>query len=325
MHARAIVVALLIATPTLAGDAKSWVGKSVILIGYNVTIVNGKTDGNGGLVPAATLTKLQYDVEDEEGDYIKVHEKGIPGWFPKAQAVPLEEAVDYFTKAIEQNPQAVHYYHKRAEVFLIKEKYDLALNDYDEALKIMPGERSLLNNRGRVHFAMKDYDAAIIDFDAAIAADPKYIYSYCNRANSYTKKKNYERAVKDYDEALKMQPDLPNANNDLAWLRATCPDAKYRDGKLALEKATKACESTKWTDGVLLDTMAAACAEVGKFDEALKWQKKALEDKQVARVYGKEMRERIKLYEQKKPYRQDESAPSTTPARPAPSSNIPVG
>jgi Tfp pilus assembly protein PilF len=319
MHVRAFALTLLLAATASAADPNSWVGKSVIVVGYNVEIVNGKTDGNGNLVPSARLTRLQYHVEDEEGEYIKVRENGTPGWFPKAQAVLLDDAADYFTKAIAANPQQVDLYNKRAEVYLTKGRFDLAIGDYNDALRLMPGERALLNNRGRAYTAKKDYDSAINDFDAALLADPKYTFAYCNRATCYTAKKDYARAVKDYDEALRLLPDLPNANNDLAWLRATCPDPKFRDGKVAVEKATKACELTNWRDGVILDTLAAAFAEAGQFDEAVKWQKKALEDKRLEKLIGPEMQARIKLYSEKKPYRQsDKPAKPEPPATPNP-------
>jgi hypothetical protein len=62
-----------------------------------------------------------------------------------------------------------------------------------------------------------------------------------------------------------------------AWMQATNPEAKYRNGKAALAAATKACELTGHKDGVKLCALAAAYAEVGQFDQAAKWQTAALE------------------------------------------------
>src|SRR5207302_589419 len=80
----------------------------------------------------------------------------------------------------------------------------------------------------------------------------------------------------DHMEALKRDPRSAATFNQLGWVWATCPDPDIRNGERARECATRACELTEWTEPGFLDTLAAACAECGEFDDAVKWQEKAV-------------------------------------------------
>src|SRR5207248_1855080 len=85
----------------------------------------------------------------------------------------------------------------------------------------------------------------------------------------------------------------------LALFQAGCPDAKFRDGKKALQNAEKAYELTKGP--AEMAARAAAHAELGQFDKAVEWQTKALES---AAAEEKDLyRARLKLYQDRKPYR----------------------
>ena len=65
--------------------------------------------------------------------------------------------------------------------------------------------------------------------------------------------------------------------NYLAWVWSTAPDPTVRNGRRALECATRACELSEWQTPGFLDTLAAAHAEVGNFADAEKWAERAAE------------------------------------------------
>ncbi|GEM_PF-3189155 len=114
---------------------------------------------------------------------------------------------------------------------------------------------------------------------------------------------NLTQAVADYEAGLKAEPDSLSCIGRLAWLLATCPDESVRDGERAVELATRACELTDWKDANHIDTLAAALAEAGQFDEAVKRQQQALE---IPDAFDEEERKRVearlRLYESGKPY-----------------------
>lgn len=80
---------------------------------------------------------------------------------------------------------------------------------------------------------------------------------------------NLDEAVRHYREAIRLSPNDPRPYNNLAWIRATYPDPALRNGAEAVELAEKACELTGERDVNLLDTLAAAYAEAGRFAEAV--------------------------------------------------------
>ena len=69
------------------------------------------------------------------------------------------------------------------------------------------------------------------------------------------------------------------------------------------EMATKACEISKWREWLCVATLAAACAERGEFEEAIKWQTKAMAMSQPAEERDqKDNDERLQLYRAGKPF-----------------------
>lgn len=189
-------------------------------------------------------------------------------------------------------------------VYYYKGDHDRAISDFTKSIEINPKFVMAYNNRGWAHLKKGEHDLAISDFNKSIEIKPRYAKAYYNRGIAYNAKGQYDRSISDYTKAVEINPRYAMAYNNLAWLLATCPDAKYRDGRKAIENATRACELSQWANPDYLDTLAGAYAEVGEFEQATKWQAKAIE--LAALDYDKAaMQSRLKLYKTGKPYREE--------------------
>jgi Flp pilus assembly protein TadD len=211
-------------------------------------------------------------------------------------------AIADFTKAIEIDPRDADAYNNRGGARKAKGDLDGAIADYTKYIELEPRDADGYNNRGGARKAKGDLDGAIADCTKAIEIDPRSAYAYGNRGTVRQAKGDLEGAVADYTKAIEIDPRYANAYNSLAWLLATASKDPIRDGKKAVEYARKAAELTKWEDARVLGTLAAAYAEAGNFDEAVKWEIKALSLPEYAKSSGAEARQHLLLYMERKPY-----------------------
>jgi tetratricopeptide (TPR) repeat protein len=214
-----------------------------------------------------------------------------------------DKAISDYNEAIRLDPRVAATFYNRGLAWSDTKDYDKAISNYNEAIRLDPQYASAFDSRGIAWALKKDYDQAIRDFNEAIRLEPTRALVYNNRGLAWSDKKDYDKATSDYNEAIRLDPQYARAHYNRAWLMATCPDIRYRNGKKAVESATKACELTGWKVADTIGALAASCAEAGDFDAAVKWQTKANglyadpEDK----MKGEE---RLKLYRDKKPYRE---------------------
>ena len=196
-----------------------------------------------------------------------------------------------------------------SEIEADNKNYSLAKALANKAAKISRdvGNKQLLvvslKNLINVHTKSGDYNGAIEALSELIQLDPNNPSYYYDRALLWKHNGDYESAVADLTRALELQPEHPRLLNELAWILSTCGADQIRNGRRSVELAQKAVEITKRKNPQCLDTLAAAYAETGQFDMAVKAQQQA-----ISLLTNPEEIEilltRLRLYVDHKPYRE---------------------
>ena len=112
-------------------------------------------------------------------------------------------ALDDLNQALVIDPNSVMAYNNRGTVYFDKKDYDRAISSHSKALEIAPNDPHSFYNRGNAHLSKNDLDRAIDDYTQCLNIDPSYSSAYRNRGSAYFRKDNYESAIADYDAALK--------------------------------------------------------------------------------------------------------------------------
>jgi tetratricopeptide (TPR) repeat protein len=205
---------------------------------------------------------------------------------------------------IRLNPRNAIAYDNRGSTYAQKREYAKAIEDYTEAIRLDPKAPSVFYNRGIAYTKEEDYDKAIKDYTEALRLYPDLAAAYNNRALACHKKGEYDKAIADFTTSLRLEPKDAYALNNYAWLLATCREKSVRDDKKAVELATRSCRLTDWKDAGGLLALAAAHAENGNFKEAVRLERRAIELGYPDRAQTEKARQRLKLYEPGKPYRE---------------------
>ena len=101
--------------------------------------------------------------------------------------------------------------------------------------------------------------------------------AYFKRGERAARCGKYPSALASYQAAVQTDETNAKAYCRLAWLQATLPGPHLRRGSEAKENASKGCALTEWEDPHFIAVLAAACAELGNFKEAVQYQDKALD------------------------------------------------
>jgi tetratricopeptide (TPR) repeat protein len=217
-----------------------------------------------------------------------------------------DKALEDYNTALRFDPKYAPAYNGLGMICSDQGKHDEAIENYNKAMSSDPKYAPAHYNLGNEYMDMSQLDKAIEEYGEAIKRNPNYFAAYINRSHCYRAKGDLAHVIEDYKRSVEIFPNSPMGLNGLAWAYATAPNPEIRDGAKAMQLATKACELTKWGDDNIILTLAAAEAEAGNFDEAVKYQQQAIDMLKARHSNTARMESRLALYQDHKPYRQPE-------------------
>lgn len=214
-----------------------------------------------------------------------------------------EEALEDIEQALAMQPNAPPTLLLKARALAQLGRQKEALAQLEHAAESSP-QMALHLQIGQFAMQLEMPRRAIESFDKALELEPNNGVVLRFRGDAKLHISQHAEAVADYEQALKVLPDDEGVLNNLAWVLATSPDDNVRDGKRAIELATKAAELSEHKKAHILSTLAAAYAEAGDFDKAIEWAEKAVElnDEEDGEQIAKE----LAGYKEGKPFRESQ-------------------
>lgn len=218
----------------------------------------------------------------------------------------FDNAIAGFDRVMKGNiayPEEV--YCNLANAYAKKGDTERAVNYFNEAINIKPDYPIAINNLGMALKKQGKIDQAIIKWQKVLDIEPGFHLAHFNLGTAFAELKEFDSAIRYLQAAIKSNPSRPKPYDKLAEIFATNPEAQLRNGPRAVTLAEKACELTAFKDPGKMDTLAAAYAQAGDFDKAIRFAQKAI-DLAIAennQDLARQITSRRKLYKTSQPYR----------------------
>ena len=196
-----------------------------------------------------------------------------------------QRAIGEAQRAVELEPEYLSPYPLLAGLLLGLGRTDEAINVARDGLAVSPTNPELHYTLGQALARKGDFASATNQFTHALLLRPAWADVHLTFGQVLLSLGDAPNGLRHFQEAVRLAPDWPPALNGLAWLLATGPAEKVRNGPEAVQLAEHACALTGRRNPGLLDTLAAAYAEAGRFPEAVNAAQEAIN---VARTAGNE-------------------------------------
>jgi tetratricopeptide (TPR) repeat protein len=216
----------------------------------------------------------------------------------------LEEAIEQYQKVVQINPDYVAAHYNLGVVLARQARLDEAAAHFRKVIQISPASANAHGNLANVLVGQGKLDEAVGEYHRTLELEPNSAQAHYKLGLALQTQRNFKAAITECQRALELDPRHLPAHLGLAWLLATSPDNSLRNGEKAVKLAVEARALAGIESPQLLDTLAAAYAEAGRFSEAVETARQALNlnatknDKPLAEA----IQSRLKLYETHSPY-----------------------
>jgi tetratricopeptide (TPR) repeat protein len=229
----------------------------------------------------------------------------------------LDEAIGHYRKALKIDPDYVYARYNLAFALARQGHLDEAIVHYQKGLERKPDEAGVHYALGLALAGRGRLDEAVAHYRRSLEIQPHDAETHYQLGMALAGQGRFDEAMANFHKALEIQPRHAMVHDALARLLATCPMASLRNGVEAIEHARQA-DQLYGGQPEILDTLAAAYAEAGRFPEALATARKAFELAMQTnkRALADALRTRIALYQAGKPFRQPPSSPASSSSKP---------
>jgi tetratricopeptide (TPR) repeat protein len=226
------------------------------------------------------------------------------------------EAIARYEEAVRRQPDWPDPHNNLGVALFGSGRPDEARAHFEAVLRLHPGDVEAELNLGMIAKESQQWEAAERHYRAAASvAKEEHLAAaaHASLGDVLLERDKVAEAGRQYEAALRSAPDDADVLVALAWLRATGAEAGWRDGAAAVRLAERACSLTANEDANALDALAAAYAEAGRFPDAVRTGRQALEVAEEGSALAQEIAARVALYESKRPYRVPSRAASASP------------
>jgi tetratricopeptide (TPR) repeat protein len=288
-----------------AAQLQAWAlnrrGESYVELAAQVLAAGKKEEA--AKLDGSALADFEAAIKVDPQRWKALHNRGVT----LALAHNYEAAVADFTRVVELKPDYPNAWFNRAEIRFEQADYAGAVEDYSKTLELQPRDLGALLGRGNAYLRQQQLEAAIASYSQAIEVSPSNAEAFANRGDAHQAARHWELAAQDYRQAIDLNPKSGRGYTSAAWLMATCPEERFRDAELALQAGRRAVELGTGENYTAVDALAAAYANAGQYDAAVKTLAPVIP--QAPAKLREILQMRLALYESGAPFRQESSPP----------------